>query len=308
MAKLDVVSLGEPMYEFSQLPGENRKWLQGFGGDTMNCAVAAARQGARVGYITRLGQDEFGAQFLALWRDERIDVSGVGIDPEAHTAVYFVSHGPTGHVFSYLRAGSAASRMRPDQLPLDLIRDAKFFHTSGITQAISANACDAAFAAIECARAAGVRVAYDANLRLRLWSLARARATIIATMALSDVFLVSIDEAQSLCNLNDPEQILAWCHEQGAKLVALKLGKDGAIGSDGIRRERLAGHRVDAVDATGAGDCFAGSLLARLCAGDDFWAALHYANAAAALTTTGYGAVAPLPRPAEVLRLLARGT
>lgn len=308
MAKLDVVSLGEPMYEFSQLPGESRKWLQGFGGDTMNCAVAAARQGARVGYITRLGQDEFGAQFLALWRDERIDVSGVGIDPEAHTAVYFVSHGPTGHVFSYLRAGSAASRMRPDQLPLDLIRDAKFFHTSGITQAISANACDAAFAAIECARAAGVRVAYDANLRLRLWSLARARATIIATMALSDVFLVSIDEAQSLCNLNDPEQILAWCHEQGAKLVALKLGKDGAIGSDGIRRERLAGHRVDAVDATGAGDCFAGSLLARLCAGDNFWAALHYANAAAALTTTGYGAVAPLPRPAEVLRLLARGT
>jgi len=308
VAKLDVVSLGEPMYEFSQLPGESRKWLQGFGGDTMNCAVAAARQGARVGYITRLGQDEFGAQFLALWRDERIDVSGVGIDPEAHTAVYFVSHGPTGHVFSYLRAGSAASRMRPDQLPLDLIRDAKFFHTSGITQAISANACDAAFAAIECARAAGVRVAYDANLRLRLWSLARARATIIATMALSDVFLVSIDEAQSLCNLNDPEQILAWCHEQGAKLVALKLGKDGAIGSDGIRRERLAGHRVDAVDATGAGDCFAGSLLARLCAGDDFWAALHYANAAAALTTTGYGAVAPLPRPAEVLRLLARGT
>jgi len=308
VAKLDVVSLGEPMYEFSQLPGESRKWLQGFGGDTMNCAVAAARQGARVGYITRLGQDEFGAQFLALWRDERIDVSGVGIDPEAHTAVYFVSHGPTGHVFSYLRAGSAASRMRPDQLPLDLIRDAKFFHTSGITQAISANACDAAFAAIECARAAGVRVAYDANLRLRLWSLARARATIIATMALSDVFLVSIDEAQSLCNLNDPEQILAWCHEQGAKLVALKLGKDGAIGSDGIRRERLAGHRVDAVDATGAGDCFAGSLLARLCAGDNFWAALHYANAAAALTTTGYGAVAPLPRPAEVLRLLARGT
>jgi 2-dehydro-3-deoxygluconokinase len=282
--------------------------LQGFGGDTMNCAVAAARQGASVGYITRLGQDEFGAQFLALWRDEGIDVSGVGIDPDAHTAVYFVSHGPAGHVFSYLRAGSAASRIRPDQLPLDIIRNAKFLHTSGITQAISANACDAVFAAVECARAAGVRVAYDANLRLRLWSLPRARATILATMALSDVFLVSIDEAQSLCNSDDPERIVAWCHEQGAKLVALKLGKDGAIGSDGIRRERLAGHRVEAVDATGAGDCFAGALIARLCADDDFWAALRYANAAAALATTGYGAVAPLPRPDAVLRLLAQGT
>ena len=306
--QLDVVSLGEPMYEFSQLPGESRKWLQGFGGDTMNCAVAAARQGARVGYVTRLGQDEFGAQFLALWRDEGIDVSGVRIDPEAHTAVYFVSHGPAGHVFSYLRAGSAASRMRADQLPLELIRKATFFHTSGITQAVSASACDAVFAAIDCARAAGVKVAYDANLRLRLWSLPRARATILATMPLSDVFLVSIDEAQSLCSLSDPEQVVAWCHQQGAKLVALKLGKDGAIGSDGTRRERLAGHRVEAVDATGAGDCFAGSLLARLCTGDDFWAALRYANAAAALTTTGYGAVAPLPRPAQVLQLLARGS
>jgi 2-dehydro-3-deoxygluconokinase len=58
------------------------------------------------------------------------------------------------------------------------------------------------------------------------------------------------------------------------------------------------------VDATGAGDCFAGSLLARLASGDDFWSAVRYANAAAALTTTGYGAVAPLPRPEAVQRLL----
>ncbi|MCP6769327.1 PfkB family carbohydrate kinase, partial [Klebsiella pneumoniae] len=85
--------------------------------------------------------------------------------------------------------------------------NAKFFHTSGITQAISASSCDSVFAAIECANRAGVKVAYDANLRLRLWSLPRARATICATMALCDVFLVSIDEAQTLCGLSDPDQI-----------------------------------------------------------------------------------------------------
>ena len=84
----------------------------------------------------------------------------------------------------------------------------------------------------------------------------------------------------------------------------LKLGPEGAIGSDGTRRALLPGHRVKAVDATGAGDCFAGSLLARMAAGDDFWQAMRYANAAAALTCTGYGAVAPLPRPPEVLALL----
>jgi 2-dehydro-3-deoxygluconokinase len=77
------------------------------------------------------------------------------------------------------------------------------------------------------------------------------------------------------------------------------------VGSDGRRQEHVAGHVVDTVDATGAGDCFAGSLMTRLAAGDDFWTALRYANAAAALATTGYGAVTPLPRPDAVRRLLA---
>jgi 2-dehydro-3-deoxygluconokinase len=300
----DIVSLGEPLYEFSELPGHNRNWLQGFGGDTMNCAIAAARQGARAAYVTRLGQDEFAAQLLALWEDEGLDVSGVGIDPEAHTAVYFITHGPHGHVFSYLRAGSAASRMRPEHLPLDLIRGARFFHTSGITQAISAGACDTAFAAMQAAHEAGVQVVYDANLRLRLWPAARARAVIRAAIALADLFLLSVDEAQVLCGLQEPAAILEWCMGQGAGRVALKLGKDGAIATDGTRQMHLPGHAVQCVDATGAGDCFAGALMARMAAGDDYWTGLRYANAAAALTTTGYGAVAPLPRPEAVRRLL----
>ena len=72
--------------------------------------------------------------------------------------------------------------------------------------------------------------------------------------------------------------------------------------SDGRRRERIAGHAVDAVDATGAGDCFDGAFAARMLAGDDPFAAARYANAAAALATTGFGAVAPLPRTATCAR------
>ena len=69
-------------------------------------------------------------------------------------------------------------------------------------------------------------------------------------------------------------------------------------------RHRVAGHPVKAVDATGAGDCFGGSLLARLVAGDTLARAVDYANAAAALTTLGFGAVAPIPRSAEVAAFL----
>ena len=308
MSALDIVSLGEPLYEFSALPERPGHWLQGFGGDTMNCAIAAARQGARVGYLTRIGADAFGEDLMRLWRAEGVDTSGVEVDAASHTGVYFVTHGAQGHVFNYLRAGSAASRLSPENVPLVQVRAARFVHTSGITQAISASACDAAFAAMQVAREAGVQVVYDANLRLRLWPAARARAVISAAMAMSDLFLLSNDEAALLCDQSQPDAILDWCRRNGARRVALKLGKDGVIGCEGDRRERVAPHRVEAVDATGAGDCFAGSLMARLAAGDDYWTALRYANAAAALTTTGYGAVAPLPRPDAVRRLLNPGS
>jgi len=84
------------------------------------------------------------------------------------------------------------------------------------------------------------------------------------------------------------------------------MGGDGVWVSTTHARERIPGHNVDAVDATGAGDCFDGALLARLSAGDTPVDAARYANAAAALATTGYGAVAPLPTDDAVRAFLKK--
>jgi 2-dehydro-3-deoxygluconokinase len=303
-APFDLVALGEPLFELNQTRGASGGYAQGFGGDTSNCAIAAARLGARVAYVTRLGDDTFGRMFLDLWRRERVDASGVGIDADAPTGLYFVTHGAKGHEFTYRRAGSAASRMRPADLPLPLIRAARVLHVSGISQAISAGACDACFAAIDAARAAGVQVSYDTNLRLQLWPLPRARAIIRASLALASWALPSLDDAKLVFEREDPDEILDACHAAGAPLVVLRCGAAGCVVSDGQRRERIAGHRVQAIDATGAGDCFDGAFAARLIAGDDPIEAARYANAAAALATTGYGAVAPLPVHAAVMALL----
>jgi 2-dehydro-3-deoxygluconokinase len=178
-------------------------------------------------------------------------------------------------------------------------------HVSSISQAISASACDTVFAAIDAAREAGARISFDCNVRPKLWPLPRARAVIVATMGLCDWFLPSLDEAVQLSGKEQPDAILDWCHAQGAPVVALKMGGDGVWVSTGEARERIAGMRVNAIDATGAGDCFDGAFAARLVAGDTPFAAGRYANAAAALATTGYGAVAPLPRHADVAALLA---
>ena len=304
----DIVALGEPLVEFNQAKADDpHTYLQGFGGDTSNMAIAAARVGAKSGYATRVGDDAFGRMFIALWQREGVATDGVQVDPDAPTGVYFVTHGPQGHEFSYLRAGSAASRMAPANLPRDVIRGAKILHVSAISQAISASACDAALAAMDEARNAGARVSYDTNLRLKLWPLPRARAVILASLARCDYCVPSLDDAKLLFDTTDENAILDACHRAGAPVVVLKCGARGCIVSSSGRREAIAAHAVKSVDATGAGDCFDGAFAARLCAGDDPIAAARYANAAAALATTGYGAVAPLPRDADVRAQLARG-
>ena len=195
--------------------------------------------------------------------------------------------------------------MRAGDLPLPLIRQARYVHASGISMALSDSAADAVLAAFEEARSAGSRVSFDPNLRLKLWPLPRARALIAAAAAMSDFFFPSMEDARVLSGLEEPDAVLDWAHRLGAKNVFLKLGASGSIVSDGTRRERIAGLKVEVVDATGAGDCYCGAALARLAAGDSIWGASRYANAAAALTTTGFGAVAPLPRPAAVQRALS---
>jgi len=302
----DILALGEAMIEFNEARASDaHAWLQGFGGDTSNMAIAAARLGARSGYATRVGNDAFGRRLIELWKRERVAVDGVAVDADAPTGVYFVSHDESGHAFSYLRAGSAASRMSPATLPLEAIRATRVLHMSGISQAISATACDACFAAIDAARRGGARISYDTNLRLALWPLPRARAVVRETLRLVDWALPGLDDARHLFDTEDPARIVGICHDFGASWVVLKLGREGCVVSDGRRREHVAGVAVDAVDATGAGDCFDGAFVARIAAGDDPFAAARFANAAAALATMGYGAVAPLPHVADVERLLA---
>jgi 2-dehydro-3-deoxygluconokinase len=302
-----LVSFGEPLIEFNRpKEGDGRTWLQGFGGDSQNVAIAAIRQGATAGYITSLGQDWMGDAFLDLWKAEGLDASRVTRHPTAPTGVSFVTHGPAGHKFDYLRKNSAASLMSPDGLPRDYIAGAKVFHLSAIGQAISDSARAAGDVAIETARRAGVKVSYDTNLRLRLWDLDTARAKIHATVPLCDYLLPSLDDSQHLTGLEKADDIADFYLGLGAPVVALKMGAEGCLLVTPQQRWRLAPHKVEAVDATGAGDTFDGAFLTRLLEGDDLPSAARYANVAAALSTTGYGAVTPIPRKDLVMAAMKR--
>jgi 2-dehydro-3-deoxygluconokinase len=301
---LDILSLGEPMVELNQ--GEGSHFRQGFGGDTSNVAIAAARQGARSGYLSAVGKDAFGDALLDLWTAEGVSTQTVSIDQNASTGVYFVTHDENGHRFSYLRAGSAASRLSLTPQSRAAIADARVLHLSAISQAISVQMCDTCFDAIATARGAGTLVSYDTNLRLALWPLPRARAIIKETLSLCDIALPGHDDAMQITGLDDPDAIVDAFLGYGCKLVALTLGKDGALIATPGERRQIPTLQVKAVDATGAGDAFDGAFLAEYLRIDDPFAAGEYACIAAALSTTGYGAVAPIPRRSDVEAVMKR--
>ena len=303
MEAVDILCLGEPMVEFNQQP--DGLFAPGFGGDTSNAAVSAARQGARVGYLTCLGTDRFGDEILSMWQTEGIDTAGVVHDPRYPTAIYFVTHDAEGHHYTYRRAGSAASHMHPQSFDETLIAGAKYLHVSAISQAISASAADAVFAAIETANTNATRVSYDTNLRLNLWPLQRARSLVHEAMQMCDLALPSYDDATALTGLSAPDAIVDFYLELGADTVILKMGGDGAIVATGQQREKIGGIKVASIDMNGAGDTFAGALLAELSRGVETMAAARYANVAAALSTTGKGAVTAIPSRADVEAFLA---
>ena len=306
-AYLDIVAYGEPMVEFNQT-GEHqgRAYLQGFGGDSSNFAIAAARQGARVGYLSAVGDDPYGHMLRELWHREGVCQRGVVTDAAAYTAHYFVTHGESGHQFQFFRAGSAASRVRPADFAAGAIEQAKLFHLSGISLAISAQACDTGFALIERARAAKVTVSFDTNLRLRLWPIARARAVMTEALRLCDIALPSYDDVVALTGMTDADALVDHCLNLGARTVALKLGDQGALVATAHQRHRIPAHPCRPVDATGAGDTFGGAFAARWVAGDTLADAARYAAVAAALSTEGYGAVEPIPRAGRVSAEMSR--
>jgi 2-dehydro-3-deoxygluconokinase len=305
----DLVCLGEPMIEFNRQPaGADGRvfWLEGHGGDTSNCAIAAARQGVSAGYITAIGADPFGDSLLRLWAEEGVDAGAVIRRADAPTGLYFVTHSERGHEFTFARTGSAASRMTSAEIPERYIAGAKIFEASAISQAISVSAGEAVLHAMALARKHGVNIAYDTNLRLRLWPIERARPAIEEACRRADVVFTSDEEARTLWDLADPDAVADRVLGFGPSAVVVKRGAAGALVATKQERRLLAGHKVAALDATGAGDAFAGAFLARRLAGDDEFAAARYANAAAALKTLDYGAVRPIPRPEAVRALLAK--
>ncbi|GAA1702951.1 sugar kinase [Microbacterium sediminicola] len=293
-----LLTLGETMGLFrAERPGSlahTDEFRLGIGGAESNVAIGVARLGGSSRWLGRVGADGLGDRIRRELRAEGVDARVIE-DGEAATGLMIKSRPvPALAKVDYLRAGSAGSRLRPEDLMPDLFDGIGVLHVTGITPALSASAAETVFAAITAARARGIRVSFDVNHRAALWSAEEAAPVYQEIAALSDVVFAGEDEAALLADARSmPERARALSH--GGRDIVIKRGEHGAYAVVGGIEIVVPAVPVAPVDTVGAGDAFVAGFLVEALAGLDASAALQTAVRAGAFACLGLGDWESLP-------------
>lgn len=262
MVKL--IALGEILVQFNALAVGPLRHINYFekhiAGSEANYCIAFIKQGNECGIIARVGDDEFGYNIIEWLRGQGVDVSGIKVDPESFTGIYFVQRShpvPNRSSMLYFRKGSAGSRLSPEDVSENYIKSADIVHSSGITLAISDTARDAVFRAFSLAK---IR-SFDTNIRLRLWSAEKAKSEIMRLLNefKPDFLITDPDDSKIIIGESDPEKALKILSNY-SRIVVMKLGARGAmVYSDGSIYFS-PGYQVQVEDVIGAGDALGGTF------------------------------------------------
>jgi len=267
------------------------------GGKGGNQSVAAARLGATVSHIGRLGDDSFGDLLADNLKAEKIDIQAVQRTEQTPSGLAVVMVDLQGHN-SIMVVPGANSLLTPD----DIEKHAEVIRNADLLLVQLEVPIEAVLKAIEIAKEASTRLILDpapvpaANL-LTPELLGVDLACPNATEA-EEILGVSINSVQ------DARQA-AWKFTQlGTKNVIITLGEEGAVLSDGKGIDFVAPYAVDVEDTTAAGDAFAAAVAVRWAEGVELAEAARFACAAGALTSTKLGAQEAMPTRQEVESLV----
>lgn len=307
----DVVTFGETMALFAPRETGPLRYVADFrlklGGTESNFAIALARLGLQVGWFSRLGDDELGRFIVHHVRGEGVDVSRVIVDPEAPTALYVKEISAVGDTtVYYYRRGSAASRLQPDDLDTAYLTGARWLHVTGITPALSESCRATVERAIELGRAAGIEVSFDPNLRLKLWTVERAREVLFPLIRRCTVLLGGMEELSLLLGVTDPNAAADWALGEGLATAVVKLGADGALVATADERRTIPPFKIPRiVDTVGAGDGFDAGFVAGRLLGRDPWQAAELGNVVGAHALMVEGDYEGYPTMAEAEAFIA---
>jgi len=276
----------------------------GTGGAESNVAIGLSRLGVPAVWAGRVGDDGLGRRVLRDLRGEGVDARAI-VDDGAPTGL-MVKEKPLPHRtrVSFYRAGSAGSRLRPEDVDARLVQSAALVHVTGITASISASARETVRSVLELARAAGVPVSFDVNHRSALWREGDPAPVYRELASAADLLFAGDDEAALLVGEDaDPQRLLAAMRALGPSTAVLKRGELGSMASEGGAVVEAPALRVPVVDTVGAGDAFVAGFLAGRLQGDDLAGSLRLATAAGAFACMGSGDWESSPRAADLALL-----
>lgn len=319
----DVVTFGEAMIRLS--PPLHRRLEQTttldvtVGGAELNVAVGVRRLGHSSEWVSCLPSNPLGRMACDKAREQGVGTDSIAWDTRGRMGLYFVEYGSSPRPSSVLydRAGSSVSRLENVEFQWEsILADARVFHTTGITTALSDRTANQVRHAMETARRLGVTVSYDLNYRGMLWDETRARAIQEPLMGLVDVLVTTEEDTRRVFGIDAPdyeEVARKLADRYGFKIVAITLRGDTSVMlndwtsiayCDG-RVIRDQTYSIELVDRVGGGDAYVAGFLSGLLEGgvDD---AVRYGNAFSALKQTQWGDLTWSTR-AEVETLLAGG-
>ena len=273
-------------------PGETvhgRRFVTGPGGKGSNQAVAAARLGADVTFIGRVGTDSFGDTALRTWQDEGINTAYVVRDPENATGVapIFVEDSGENAIVVALGANLALS-------PADVDAACEAIARADVLVAQLEIDLKTVAYALKTAKSQDVRTILNPAPAAHLPA---------ETLALADYLTPNETELETLYG-SIPGDLRQFVKVKGQTLV-MTAGVRGALWADASGSGEVPTYNVNVVDTTGAGDAFNGGLAVALAEGKDLAEAIAFANATAAMCVTRPGTAPSMPTREEVEALLA---
>lgn len=284
------------------------------GGAPANVAAGVGILGGDVGFIGKVGNDPWGVCLEETLRGCNVDTSMLLKTDEEYTRLAFVSFQEGGgHDFLFHGVRGADELLASEDLSRSYIQSCDIFHFGSIT-CINLPARLATYEAVKVARDAGCLVTYDPNLRPPLWPTQQeALDQMTLAMELVDIVKVNEVELEFLTGQKDIATGAQALYNLGPELVAVTLGDEGCHYHHTNGSGQVPGHSVDVVDTVGCGDAFVASTIVMVSeserdladfTADDLERVCRFANAAAAVTATGKGAIPALPTRGEVEELL----
>lgn len=278
-------------------------------GAEFNVAVGTARLHHQVTYMTKLGNDPFGKRIIRVLNENKIGNEFVSFSDTHKTGFMLKGRVSKGDpdIF-YFRAGSAASTLSTADVEKIDMKNYSYIHLTGILPALSEDTRKAVYMMFDKARAAGLTISFDPNLRPQLWPSENImRKTVNDMASRADIVLPGTAEGKILMGSDDPKEINAFYRNNGAKVVVTKCGAEGAFVTTDKEEYMVKGYKVEkVVDTVGAGDGFAVGIITGLMENLPLKEAVRRGNAIGAIQVMSRGDNEGLPSTDELTKFMAQ--